>query len=153
MKSKKLLKKAAALLAVVAMFVSVNIMDVGAVSSINTGNYYMNGYRLYGSLTEYPNHAQGYTYCENKSAGKIAHTIYSYRDEDGAIYSKTAGSTDYTYNGEYSLSVRTDNADPSLFYLFVGAWTQSEVIYPNATYYHWTSEGTDIELRMGIYER
>lgn len=40
-----------------------------------------------------------------------------------------------------------------IFDYYAGAMTVSEVVYPNQTYYHWSSENTDYELRLGIYKR
>jgi hypothetical protein len=151
MKVKKYFRKAVAIIAIAGLLASVNIMNASAVSKVSTGSYYMGGYELYGSLTEYPNHAEGFTYCEKKDAGKSARTIYAYYNKSGDFETVSKGSSGYTYNNDTSLSVVTANA--SDFYLFAGAVTYSKVIYPNATYYSWQSDGTDNELRMGCYKR
>lgn len=153
MKLKKHFRKAVAVIAVAGLLASVNIMNANAVSQVSTGTCYMGGYELYGTLTEYPNHAEGFTYCQKKDAGKSARTIYAYRNKSGVIRRLYSGSSDYVYNNSTDLSVVTQNASASDFYLFEGAITYSKVIYPQATYYHWESEGTDNELRMGCYKR
>lgn len=47
----------------------------------------------------------------------------------------------------------TKGPSTSLFDYYAGAITYSKVTYPNETYYHWSSENTDYELRLGIYKR
>lgn len=153
MKARKCLLKIIAVGSMAGMIVSVNMINVGAVTNINTGNYYMGGYKLYGSLTVYSTHAEGFTFCENTSAGKSARTVYSYYNTDGVRKAIANGSSGYTYNNKNSLSVVTPNADASIFDYYAGAVTYSKVIYPNATQYSWTSDGTDTELRLGCYKR
>lgn len=153
MKLKKHFRKAVAVIAVAGLLASINIMNANAVSQVSTGTCYMGGYELYGTLTEYPNHAEGFTYCQKKDAGKSARTTYSYYNKNNELKSVSNGSSGYVYNNSTDLSVVTPGVSASNFYLFAGAVTYSKVIYPQATYYHWESEGSDTELRMGCYER
>lgn len=46
-------------------------ISASAVEKVSTGTVYMGGYELYGSLTVYPIHAEGFTYCEKKDAVKV----------------------------------------------------------------------------------
>ncbi len=153
MKIKKHFRKAVAVIAVAGLLASVNIMNANAVSKVSTGTVYMGGYELYGSLTEYPNHAEGFTYCEKKDAGKSAKTTYAYYNKNNEFKRLYGGSDDYVYNNSTDLSVVTPGVSASNFKYFAGAMTNSKVIYPQATYYHWESDGTDNELRMGCYVR
>ena len=52
-----------------------------------------------------------------------------------------------------SLNKKTPSPNTDIFDYYAGAMTVSEVVYPNQTYYHWSSENTDYELRLGIYKR
>lgn len=148
MKAKKLFAVALA-----AMLVATSSLAVGAVESKSTGNVYMNGYVLYGKVTVYPIHAEGYTYCEKASAGKMANTRFAYYDKDELIRECAIATTDYVYNGEVGLSMTTPSASTSYFNYYAGAMTDSRVIFPDQTYYHWTSEDTFNELRLGFYAR
>ncbi len=130
-----------------------SVISASAVEKVSTGTVYMGGYELYGSLTVYSNHAEGFTYCEKKDAGKSARTIYAYYNKSGDRETISAGSSNYVYNNSTNLSVVTGNANASVFSQYAGAVTYSKVIYPNTTYYSWQSEGTDNELRMGCYKR
>ena len=58
-------------------------ISASAVEKVSTGTVYMGGYELYGSLTVYPIHAEGFTYCEKKDAGKSARTVYAYYNKSG----------------------------------------------------------------------
>lgn len=148
MKAKKLFAVALA-----AMLVATSSFSVGAVESKSTGTVYMGGYALRGQVTVYPIHAEGYTYCEKASAGKKADTKFTYRDKKGIIRVCGISTTDYVYNGEVGLSMTTPSADTDLFNYYEGAMTDSCVIFPDQTYYHWTSEDTENELRLGYYAR
>lgn len=148
MKAKKLFAVALA-----AMLVATSSLAVGAVESKSTGTVYMGGYALRGQVTVYPIHAEGYTYCEKASAGKMANTYFAYRDKEGFTRECSISTSDYVYNGEVDLSMVTPSADTDLFNYYVGAMTDSRVIFPDQTYYHWTSEDTFNELRLGCYER
>ena len=136
-----------------AVLVATSAFSVGAVESKSTGSVYMGGYELYGKVTVYPLKAYGFTYCEKTSAGKKADTYFAYYDTSGTLRECSIYLSDYVDNGETSLSQVTPSASTSLFDYYAGAMTISQVIYPNQTYYNWTSENTDNELRLGIYER
>ena len=112
----------------------------------------MGGYELYGDLTLYSQNATGHVYCEKKTAGKSAYTVYSYKNTSGKACIKTAGSEALTYNNKTDLTATTPYPSSSDFYNYYGAMTIARVKYPDATYYSWTSEGTDNELRMGCYK-
>lgn len=128
-------------------------ISASAVEKVSTGTVYMGGYELYGSLTVYPIHAEGFAYCEKKEAGKSARTVYAYYNKSGDRETKAAGSSGYVYNNSTDLSVVTGNVNASVFSRYAGAVTYSKVIYPKQTYYSWTSDGTNNELRMGCYKR
>ena len=51
-------------------------ISASAVEKVSTGTVYMGGYELYGSLTVYPIHAEGFTYCEKKDAGKSVLVLF-----------------------------------------------------------------------------
>lgn len=138
--------------AIITVLLIASVFSVSAVEQVSTGTVYMGGYELYGNLTLYPLHAEGFTYCEKVSAGKSARTIFAFYNKDGDIETVGAGSSGYEYNNQNSLSVQTLNANASVFSRYAGAITYSKVTYPNQTYYTWQSEGTDNELRMGCYK-
>lgn len=148
MKAKKLFA-----VALGAMLVATSSLAVGAVESKSTGSVYMNGYRLYGQVTAYSINAQGYTFCEKASAGKKADTRFAYYGINDKLIECGVYTTDYVYNGEVGLSMRTKIDDASNFDYYAGAMTDSQVIFPDQTYYHWTSEDTENELRLGCYAR
>lgn len=139
--------------AIITVLLIASVFSVSAVEQVSTGTVYMGGYELYGNLTLYPLHAEGFTYCEKVSAGKSASTVYAYYNKSGDRETKAAGSSGYVYNNSTDLSVVTGNVNASVFSRYAGAVTYSKVIYPKQTYYSWTSDGTDNELRMGCYKR
>ena len=136
-----------------ATLVATSVFSARAVESKSTGSVYMDGYELYGKVTVYPLNAYGYTYCEKTSAGKKADTYYAYYDTSGILRECGVYTSGYIYNGKTSLSQETKSPSTNLFDYYAGAMTISQVIYPNQTYYNWTSEGTDNELRLGVYAR
>lgn len=147
MKLKKFLS-----LTIAVVLIIVSVVSASAVDYANTGSYYMNGYELYGSLTVYPVHAQGHTYCEYRGAGKSARTLFAYYNTDGDIESEPGGSSDYDYTNQTSVSATTGNIDTSVFNMYAGAVTYSKVKYPAPySYYSWSSDDTDTPLRFGCY--
>lgn len=148
MKIKKILVSA-----ISAALISTSVFSVGAVENKSTGTIYMGGYELRGSVTAYPINAYGYTYCEKKDAGKKANTYFAYYDTSGKLRECGIVSKDFVYNGQVGLNKKTPSPNTDIFDYYAGAMTVSEVVYPNQTYYHWSSENTDYELRLGIYKR
>ena len=132
MKIKKILVSA-----ISAALISTSVFSVGAVENKSTGTIYMGGYELRGSVTAYPINAYGYTYYD--TSGKLR--------ECGIV------SKNFVYNGQVGLNKKTPSPNTDIFDYYAGAMTVSEVVYPNQTYYHWSSENTDYELRLGIYKR
>ena len=108
---------------------------------------------FFGSVTVYPINAYGYTYCEKKDAGKKANTYFAYYDISGKLRECGIVSKNFVYNGQVGLNKKTPSPNTDIFDYYAGAMTVSEVVYPNQTYYHWSSENTDYELRLGIYKR
>ncbi len=113
----------------------------------------MGGYELRGSVTVYPINAYGYTYCEKKDAGKKANTYFAYYDISGKLRECGIVSKNFVYNGQVGLNKKTPSPNTDIFDYYAGAMTVSEVVYSNQTYYHWSSENTDYELRLVIYKR
>lgn len=148
MKIKKILVSA-----ISAALISTSVFSVGAVENKSTGTIYMGGYELRGSVTAYPINAYGYTYCEKKDAGKKANTYFAYYDTSGKLRECGIVSKNFVYNGQVGLNKKTPSPNTDIFDYYAGAMTVSEVVYPNQTYYHWSSENTDYELRLGIYKR
>ncbi|WP_415946559.1 hypothetical protein [Ruminococcus bromii] len=148
MKIKKILVSA-----ISAALISTSVFSVGAVENKSTGTIYMGGYELRGSVTVYPINAYGYTYCEKKDAGKKANTYFAYYDISGKLRECGIVSKNFVYNGQVGLNKKTPSPNTDIFDYYAGAMTVSEVVYPNQTYYHWSSENTDYELRLGIYKR
>lgn len=148
MKIKKILVSA-----ISAALISTSVFSVGAVENKSTGTIYMGGYELRGSVTAYPINAYGYTYCEKKDAGKKANTYFAYYDTSGKLRKCGIVSKNFVYNGQVGLNKKTPSPNTDIFDYYAGAMTVSEVVYPNQTYYHWSSENTDYELRLGIYKR
>lgn len=147
MKLKKFLTLAIAVVLIIASAISAS-----AVEHINTGIVTMNGYELYGSLTVYPLHAEGHTYCEYASSGKSAKTTYAYRNTDGVIDFESAGSAAYDYTVKTSLTETTENIDSSVFDTYLGAVTYSKVKYPgNESHYVWVSDTSETPLRLGYF--
>ena len=147
MKLKKFLS-----LAIAAVLIIVSVVSASAVEHINTRSYYMNGYELYGSLTVYPVHAQGHTYCEDTTAGKSAKTLYAYYNTDGDIETRQGGSATYDYTIQTSVSATTGNVDVSVFDAYAGAVTYSKVKFlAPYSHYSWSSDDTDTPLRLGYY--
>ena len=128
-------------------------ISASAVEKVSTGTVYMGGYELRGSVTAYPINAYGYTYCEKKDAGKKANTYFAYYDTSGKLRECGIVSKNFVYNGQVGLNKKTPSPNTDIFDYYAGAMTVSEVVYPNQTYYHWSSENTDYELRLGIYKR
>lgn len=148
MKIKKILVSAISV-----ALISTSVFSVGAVENKSTGTIYMGGYELRGSVTAYPINAYGYTYCEKKDAGKKANTYFAYYDTSGKLRECGIVSKNFVYNGQVGLNKKTPSPNTDIFDYYAGAMTVSEVVYPNQTYYHWSSENTDYELRLGIYKR
>lgn len=148
MKIKKILVSA-----ISAALISTSVFSVGAVENKSTGTIYMGGYELRGSVTAYPINAYGYTYCEKKDTGKKANTYFAYYDTSGKLRECGIVSKNFVYNGQVGLNKKTPSPNTDIFDYYAGAMTVSEVVYPNQTYYHWSSENTDYELRLGIYKR
>lgn len=148
MKLKKFLS-----LAIAAVLIIVSVVSASAVEHVNTGSCYMNGYELYGSLTVYPVHAEGHTYCEYTAAGKSARTSFAYyATNDDDIKFSAAGSSNHVYNNQTSLTIVTPSVNGSTFDSYAGAVTFSKVKYPSPySYYAWESDETDTPLRLGYY--
>lgn len=139
-------------LAIAAVLIIVSVVSASAVEHVNTGSYYMNGYELYGSLTVYPVHAEGHTYCEYTAAGKSARTVFAYYNTDGDLETKQGGSSSYDYTNKTSVTATTGSIDASVFDLYAGAVAYSKVKYPAPySYYSWSSDDTDTPLRLGYY--
>ncbi|MCH5296134.1 MAG: hypothetical protein J1E85_00525 [Ruminococcus sp.] len=159
MKAKKSLSKAKRIvvstMAAVCALSSVAAITAGAVEKVQTDDVYMMGYKLYGSVTAYPTSAQGYTYCErsNTNTGKSALTYFTYYDKLGGISSTRGGTPDLDYKLDTGLSATAKLTDTGNFKSYAGAMTISRVYYKDQPHYNWTSEGTDTELRLGVYKR
>ena len=130
-----------------AVLLTSTCITASAVEKISTRDFYMNGYKINASITLYSNYAQGYTYCEDTSAKKSAHTYYRYWGTDKIEHIYT---TYKKKSNEYSISETTE--PPKNIDYYLGAMTES-VVQMNQSYYKWESEGTDCELRMGTYKR
>jgi hypothetical protein len=138
--------------AIAAVLIIVSVISASAVEHVNTGSCYMNGYELYGSLTVYPVHANGHTYCEYTAAGKSAKTLFAYYNTDGDIETRQGGSATYDYTNKTSVSATTGSVDTSVFDAYAGAVTYSKVKYPAPySHYSWSSDDTDTPLRLGCY--
>lgn len=147
MKLKKFLS-----IAIAAVLIIVSVVSASAVEHVNTGSRYMNGYELYGSLTVYPVHAEGHTYCEYTAALKSARTVFAYNNTDGDRESVAKGNSECEANNRTSLTVVTPNVDTSVFSSYAGAVTYSKVKYPAPySHYSWSSDDTDTPLRLGCY--
>ena len=133
---------------------SVAAITAGAVEKVQTDDVYMMGYRLYGSVTSYPTSAQGFTYCERASlnTGKSALTYFAYYDKSGNLQMIHDGDSDFVYIADTGLSADARLKNVSNFSNYAGAWTTSRFFYKDQPQYKWTSEGTDTELRLGIFE-
>lgn len=142
-------------MAAVCALSSVAAITAGAVEKVQTDDVYMMGYKLYGSVTAYPVSAQGFTYCEraNINTGKSARTYFRYYDNNNVQHEVRAGNSDYVYTTDTGLSVTAKPSDTSNVRSALGAMTISRVQYKDQPHYNWTSEGTDTELRLGVYKR
>ena len=127
-----------------------SVVSVSAVEQISTGDYYMGGYRLYGTLTVYSTYASGFTFCEKEYAHKTAYTCYAYYDTNGVIRTKSAGTLSYETQHQYDVAYTTTPAGSGFDY-YAGAKNVSKVKFPNQSYYEWMSDETDNALRMGYY--
>ncbi len=105
-----------------------------------------------GLITNHFIESSGYTYCEKTTAGKSAYTVYAYNTTIGCHLYKSSGNADYIYNNQTGISAITHQVNLESFESYAGAITISKVLYEES-YYEWTSEGTDTELRMGCYAR
>lgn len=133
-------------LAIVAVLIIASVISAGAVEHINTGTYYMNGYELYGSLTVYPVHAEGHTYCENINAYKSAYTTFIYTNLNGQTKIAVDGSQDLEQNFQTSLTATTPSNIGSNFSDFLAAQTFSAVKF---SHYYWKANDTDTPLYIG----
>lgn len=142
-------------MAAVCALSSVAAISASAVEKVSTGDVYMMGYRLYGSVTAYPTSAQGFTYCERNSTnvGKSARTFFAYYDNKGYFQEEKAGDPDFQYPSGTSMSITAKPKTSSDVRNYIGAMTISRVYFKDQHQYKWTSEGTDNELRLGYYKR
>lgn len=130
-----------------AVLLTSTCITASAVEKISTRDFYMNGYKINASITLYSNYAQGYTYCADATAKKSALTCYKFKGTDRVEHVYI---THKKQSNEYGISETTEPAKNIDYYL--GAMTEG-VVQMKQSYYKWESEGTDCELRMGIYKR
>lgn len=137
-------KKLFALIIAAVLIIS-SVFSTSAVEHVSTRTYYMDGYELYGTLTVYPVHAVGFTYCENINAYKSAHTHFMYINLNGQTKVAVGGSQDLEQNFQTSMSASTSSAG-SNFSEFLAAQTFSVVKF---SHYLWKANDTDTRLFIG----
>lgn len=74
-------------------------------------------------------------------------------DTSGKLRECGIVSTNFEYIGQVGLNKKTPSPNTDIFDYYAGAMTVSEVVYPNQTYYHWSSENTDYELRLDTKDK
>lgn len=122
---KKIVRLASSILCIISLLTMFGI-TVNAETTARTSTYYMDGEKIYGTVTRYTKYGSGTTYCELSTAKKAVVVYFEYKTTSGQYVTTTAGSPTLTQNNATKLTRKT-NTNPPSFKSSVKAYTDHYV--------------------------